>query len=224
MERSLPLQSRDDSIKRDNRAVSPVIAAILLILLTVLLAGITVSSVYGKDYSSSLRPAPMVVVEIESVTGGVPYIGYPHGIEYEKNFIVLTHISGDPLNTDSTYIIITGQGASTIIGTWPHYAIPKGEVYIRYEDLEYGGKESRYASRNAGISDGIWSAGERVVLNGEDSINGTVASSVLVSINGMDNTYNNYGLKQNSVITVKVFDRETNKMIARAKHKVTPAK
>ncbi len=223
MKRLVPALSRPHNIKRDTAAVSPVIGAILLILLTVLLAGITVSSVYGKDYSSSLRPAPMAVIGIESVTGGVPYIGYPYGIEYKKNFIVLTHISGDPLNTDSTYIIITGQGASTIIGTWPHYTIPKGEVYIRYEDLEYGGKESQYASRNADLSDGIWSAGEKVVLNGEDSTGGIVASSVLVSIKGISDTYNNYGLKQNSIITVKVFDRETNRIIAQAEHKVTPA-
>jgi FlaG/FlaF family flagellin (archaellin) len=223
MERSLPELSRPDNIKRDNAAVSPVIGAILLILLTVLLAGITVSSVYGKDYSSSLKPAPIAVIGIESVEGGVPYIGGSHGTRYEKNVIVLTHKSGDPLFTDSTYIIITGQGASTIIGTWSHYTIPKGEVYIRYEDLEYGGKESQYASRNADLSDGIWSAGEKVVLNGEDSTGGIVASSVLVSINGMSDTYNNYGLKQNSIITVKVFDRETNRIIAQAEHKVTPA-
>ena len=223
MKRSVPALSRHHNIKRDTAAVSPVIGAILLILLTVLLAGITVSSVYGKDY----------VFFIETCTHGSDRdrerdrrsavywrIAW---YRYEKNFIVLTHKSGDPLFTDSTYIVITGEGGSTIIGTWPHYIIPKGEVYIRYEDLEYGGKESQYASRNADISDGIWSSGERVVLNGEDSAGGIVASSVLVSINGMSDTYNNYGLKQNSIITVKVFDRKTNRIIAQAEHKVTPA-
>lgn len=194
-----------------------------MLFLTFLLAGITVSAVYGKDHSSSLRPAPMAVIEIEGVVGGVPYIGGAHGIAYGENVIVLVHKSGDPLYVDSTYLVITGEGGSTI-GTFPYYIIPRGEVFIRYEDLAYGGKLSQYAKRNKVLSDGVWSAGEKLVLNGEDSINGTAASSVVVSINGITDTYNNYGLKENSIITVKVFDRDTDKIIAQAKHKVTPAK
>lgn len=223
MNKLLPAKLNSSQLQHDNNAISPVIGAILLILLTILLAGITVSAVYGKDYSSSLEPAPMAVIEVESVVGGVPYIGYPYGIKYEKNFIVLQHKSGNPLHTNSTYIIITGEGASTI-GTQSHYTIPKGEISIIYESLEYGGKIPSYKKRNADLSDGVWSAGEKLVLNGDDSINWIAESSVLVSINGMSNTSKNYGLKQNSVITVKVFDRDTNKIIAEAKHKVTPAK
>jgi FlaG/FlaF family flagellin (archaellin) len=223
MKRTIPATSESADIKHDNTALSPVIGTILLILLTVLLAGVTVSAVYGKDYSSSLRPAPMAVIEVESVVGGVPYIGYPHGIAYRKNFIVLQHKSGIPLDTNSTYLIITGEGASTI-GTRSRYTIPKGEIFVIYENLGYGGKERPYKTRNPDISDGVWSAGEKLILNGEDSIDAPAASSVIVSISGISNTYNNYGLKEDSVITIKVFDRDTNKIIAEAKHKVTPAK
>ncbi|WP_292462938.1 type IV pilin [Methanolobus sp.] len=223
MKKTLPATLGPSDISTNNTAISPVIGIVLLILLTLLLAGITVSSVYGKDYSSSLQPAPMAVIEVESVVGGVPYIGYPNGIGYEKNLIVFQHTSGSPLHTNSTYIIITGEGASTI-GAWPHNTIPKGELFIRYENLEYGGKASQYASRNPDLSDGVWSAGERLLLNGKDSIGGNAASSVLVNIKGMSSTSDNYGLKEDSVITIKVFDRDTNKIIAEAKHKVTPAK
>ncbi|WP_256622265.1 type IV pilin [Methanolobus chelungpuianus] len=223
MKRLLPAMPSSKHLRKNNIAISPVIGVILLILLTILLAGITVSAVYGKDYSTSLEPAPMAVIEIESVVGGVPYIGYPYGIRYEKNFIVLQHKSGDPLDVDSTYLIITGEGASTI-GTRPRYAIPKGEIVVIYGNLDYGGKERPYKTRNPDISDGMWSAGERLVFNGYDSIDGTARSSVHVTINGISNTYNNYGLKENSVITIKIFDRKSNKIIAEAKYKVTPAK
>lgn len=189
-----------------------------MILLTILLAGITVSVVYGKDYSASLRPAPMTVIEIESVVGGMP-----DKVKYETNYIVLVHKGGDPLQTSSIRVIITGEGSS-YTGVFGSGKKRYGELSVIYEDLQYKGKISLYKKRNADLSDGAWSAGEKLILNGDDSLDGTVASSVRVSINGMSNTSNNYGFKQNSVITVKVFDRESNKIIAEAKHKVTPAK
>ncbi|MDI3539275.1 MAG: hypothetical protein PWR29_1207 [Methanolobus sp.] len=189
-----------------------------MILLTILLAGITASVVYGKDYSTSLKPAPMAVIEVESVVGGVP-----DKVKYEANYIVLAHRGGDPLQTSSIRIIITGEGSS-YTGVFGSGKKRHGELSVIYEDIGYGGKILQYKKRNVDLSDGVWSAGEKLVLNGYDSINGTTASSVLVSINGMSNTSNNYGLKQNTIITIKVFDRESNKIIAEMKHKVTPAK
>jgi FlaG/FlaF family flagellin (archaellin) len=218
MKRTIPATCKSADVKHDNTALSPVIGIILLILLTVLLAGITVSAVYGKDYSSSMKPAPLAVIEVESVVGGVPKI------QFAENFIVLVHKGGTPLQADSTIIIVNGQGCSPtgVIGQGGSNKF--GDILIVYDGLAYHGKNSQYASRNKNISDGVWSPGEIVVLNGKDSPIGNAFSSVHVTIKGMDNTSNNYGLKQNSVITVKVFDRETNKIIAEAKHKVTPAK
>jgi flagellin-like protein len=219
MNRLLPATPSSDYLSKNNNAVSPVIGAILLILLTILLAGITASVVYGKDYSTSLKPAPMAVIEVESVVGGVP-----DRVRYEENFIVLTHRGGDSLQTDSTKILINGEGSS-YTGAVTRGGVKRyGNLLAVYEDLEYEGKIPLYKKRNVDLSDGVWSAGEKLVLNGYDSINGTTASSVLVSINGMSNTSNNYGLKQNTIITIKVFDRESNKIIAEMKHKVTPAK
>lgn len=217
MKKLSPAKSSSLHLKYDNTAISPVIGALLLILLTILLAGITVSAVYGKDYSSSLKPAPMAVIEIESVVGGVP-----DKVQYKENFIVLVHKGGDSLQKDSTKIIITGEG-SGYTGVFGSGKKRYGELSVLYENIEYGGKISQYKKRNGGLSDGLWSSGEKLVLNGYDGINGTTASSVLVSINGMSNTSNNYGLKENSVVTIKVFDRNTNKIIAEMKHKVTPA-
>lgn len=205
-----------------NGAVSPVIGVILMLLLTVLLAGITVSAVYGDDISGSMGKAPMAVIEIESVVGGVPYIGYPYGIKYEKNFIVLSHKGGDILQANTTYVTISGEGASTL-GSWPSYTIPKGDLFVRYDDLTINRKKSVYASNNPAIQDGVWSAGENLVLNGKDGDVGNDPSSVHASVNGMTNNYDNYGLKENSVITIKVFDRDTDKLIAELEHTVIPA-
>jgi FlaG/FlaF family flagellin (archaellin) len=218
MKRTLPAIFGSADVKHDNTALSPVIGIILLILLTVLLVGITVSAVYGKDYSTSLKPAPMAVIEIESVVGGVPKV------HFEENFIVLVHKGGSPLQADSTIIIVNGQGCSPtgVIGQGGSNKF--GDILTVYDGLVYHGKNSQYASRNQNISDGVWSPGETVVLNGRDSPTGNAFSSVHVTIKGMTNTSDNYGLKQNSVITIKVFDRDSNKIIAEAKHKVTPAK
>jgi FlaG/FlaF family flagellin (archaellin) len=219
MKKTLPATLGSSDISTNNTAISPVIGIILLILLTVLLAGITISSVYGKDYSSSLQPAPMAVIEVESVVGGVPY-----KFQFAENFIVLVHKGGAPLQADSTMIIVNGQGCSPtgVIGQGGSNKF--GDILIVYDGLAYHGKNSQYASRNQNISDGVWSPGEIVVLNGKDSPIGNAFSSVHVTIKGMDNTSDNYGLKENSVITIKVFDRDSNKIIAEAKHKVTPVK
>ncbi len=218
MKRSVPALPRPDNIKRDDAAVSPVIGAILLILLTVLFAGITASSVYGKDYASSIGPAPMAVIEIESVTGGVP-----NKVQYEENYIVLMHKGGDPLQTELTRIIVTGEGSSHtgIVGYGGK--IQYGDLSIIYDDLTHKDKKTHFASNNVDTSDGVWSSGELLIINGDDSPVDGVPSSVHVTVKGMTNTSNNYGLKHNSIITVKVFDQNTNRIIAQIKHKVTPA-
>ncbi|MDW7731490.1 MAG: type IV pilin N-terminal domain-containing protein [Methanolobus sp.] len=201
----------------DNGAVSPVIGVILMLLLTVLLAGITVSAVYGDDISGSLGKAPMAVIEVESVEGGVP-----NNVQYKENYIVLLHKGGDHLHTGDAKIVITGEG-SAYTGVFGSGLTRYGDIFIIYDDLTVNGKDSPYASRNPDILDGVWSTGEELVLNGYDSAVGSDPSSVHVTINGMTNTSDNYGLKENSIITVKIFDINTDKLIAELEHTVTPA-
>jgi len=136
---------------------------------------------------------------------------------------VLAHKGGDPLDVNSVYMVITGYGCSTT-GSFPHFKVPRGQLVITYEDLGYDGKLSQYEIRNKDLSDGLWSAGEKLTINGYDSIKGTAESSVHVTINGMSNTSNNYGLKENSIITIEIFDRDTKTIIARTECSVTPAR
>ncbi|WP_143072301.1 type IV pilin [Methanolobus profundi] len=195
----------------NREAISPIIGVILMLLLTVLLAGITVSAVYGDDMVSSLKEAPMASIEVEHVDGGLPK--YPTYVGYKKNFLYLDHMGGDPLPADSIRLIISGDGSS-YSGVFGSGTTLYGDLIITYDDLMFEGKIPKYASRNPCLSDGVWSTGESLVLNGDDSINGTSASSVYVSINGITETSNNYGLEEDTWITVKIFDKDTQRIIS----------
>ncbi|WP_406670785.1 type IV pilin N-terminal domain-containing protein [Methanolobus sp. ZRKC4] len=199
--------------------VSPVIGVILMLFLTILLAGITVSSVYGGDAALSLSKAPMALIEVEYVEGGVR--NYPTYVQYKENFLYLEHMVGDPLQIGSTKIIISGEGSS-YEGVVPHGTRHYGEVSINYASLLFEGKKSVYASRNPDISDGAWSAGEKLILNGDDAINGSIFSTVSVDINGVPNTANHYGLKEDSMVTIKIFDKESQCIISEFECVVTP--
>ncbi|MDG6243112.1 MAG: type IV pilin N-terminal domain-containing protein [Methanolobus sp.] len=204
--------------ERHNSAMSPIVGVVLMLFLTLLFAGITVSSVYGEDIAASLTKTPMAMIGVEFVEGGVP-----NAVRYNENFLYLAHMGGDPLMTGDTKILISGQG-SAYEGTVPHGRRHYGEVIISYDNLLYEGKRPEYASGNGDISDGVWSSGEKLVLNGYDSINGTVFSSVSVSINGIKDTSNNYGLKAGNIISIKVIDKNTDRIISECEHMVVPAK
>jgi FlaG/FlaF family flagellin (archaellin) len=199
-------------------AMTPIIGVLMMLFLTLLLAGVTVSSVYGEDIAVSLTKAPMAIVEVEFAEGGVP-----NAVRYEENFLYLAHMGGDPLRTDSTKIVISGEG-SAYEGVVPYGRRHYGDLLISYDNLLYEGKIPEYASRNKDISDGVWSAGEKLVLNGDDSINGSVLSSVSVSINGIKDTSNNFGLKTGDIISIKIIDKNTQRIISECEYKVIPAR
>ena len=192
-----------------------------MLFLTILFAGITASVVYGDGFSSSLGKAPMAVIEAEDVVGGVPY-NVPNRVRFDENYLYLVHKGGNPLLADSTKIIISGEGES-YEGTVPYGAYHYGDILINYESLLFDGKLPQYASNNPDLSDGVWSTGEKIVLNGADSINGSSSSSVFVTINGITNTANNYGVREDMKTSIKIFDKNTDCLIAECNHKVTLA-
>jgi hypothetical protein len=70
------------------------------------------------------------------------------------------------------------------------------------------------------LSDGFWSVGETLRLNGDDGIR--YNSSVTVKIGAFEETANNYGLKEDSTVSIKIFDKNTDSLIAECDHIVTP--
>lgn len=212
------MQKRILVLWSNNRGVSPVIGVILMLFLTILLAAVTVSAVYSDGISTSLSSAPMATINTVGSEGSIGY-----HVSFDKNFIYLEHTGGDSLQAESTNIVISGDGSSYIgvvgHGGSTHY----GDVLISYDNLLFDGKESVYSSRNSALSDGQWSAGEELILNGQDAISSGSASSVYVSIGGNADTSNNYGLKENSKVTIKIFDSQTQRLIAECECQVIPA-
>lgn len=197
------------AILKNNAAVTPVIGVVLLVMLTVLLAAMVAAIVMSDGVFGSISSStPMAMIEVKDAVGGVP-----NAVKYKENFVILEHKGGDPLDLDSTFIVLTGDGSS-YVGAFVGGSKVYGQTTVKYFDLTPSGTYATYKSNNPCIDDGLWSAGEELVLNGDDSINGTDASTVHVSVEGYSDTSNNYGFREGSLVTVKVFDSTTDRVIA----------
>lgn len=216
------------TLRNNDDAVSPVFGAILMILLTFVLAGATVAAVYNDDaverISNSLTKTPTAVIEIEGIENIIPNPPY-HNID-----TILQHKSGDSLALESTMIILSGEGSSYVnivgqVGQTGHVGgVEYGNIIVKYVDLTTTGKRSQYNTHNnPSFEDNLWSTGEQLILNGDDSINGSAASTVTVSVNGISNTSNNYGFDTGTTVTIKIFDKTTQRIIAEGTSIAKPA-
>ncbi len=198
------------SIVKDCCAVTPLIGSILLILLAFAFAGLVVAGVYGESLDKvDGSSTPVAMIEVTDAVGGVP-----NEVRFKDNYITLEHKGGDALNLDTTFIILNGKGASYVGQVGNGGFKVYGDVTAKYFDLTPSGTFYTYNSNNnACIDDGLWSAGETLVLNGDDSINGTVFSTVHVKVDEHGNTSNNYGFYHDRTISVKVFDTTTERFI-----------
>ncbi len=198
------------SIVKDCCAVTPLIGSILLVLLTFVFAGLVVVGVYGASMEKvDGSSTPVAMIEVTDALGGVP-----NEVRFKDNYVTLEHKGGDPLDLDTTFIILNGKGGG-YVGQVAHGGfMVYGDVTAKYFDLTPSGTCYTYKSNNKDcIDDGLWSAGEVLVLNGDDSINGTDFSTVHVKVDGYSNTSNNYGFNYDNSISVKVFDTTTERFI-----------
>lgn len=194
------------TIIKNNNAVTPVLGAVLLVLLTVVLAGAVAVIAFSNGSGLSLSSStPVAMIEVNDV------VGYAAG--YKDYIVSLEHKGGDPLDLDSTFIVLSGEGRSYIGKVGGGGGMAYGHVTVKYLDLTPEGSLLAYKRNNPCIEDGLWSAGEILVLDGDDSINGTDASTVHVSVDGYSDTSNNYGFNDGETVTVKIFDSLTDRMI-----------
>jgi archaeal type IV pilus assembly protein PilA len=204
------------SLKSALEALTPVIGSILLLLITFALVGIVVSSVFNSSGDEAGFQPQMARITLESCKGGLFGTGpEAERATLEKNRIVLVHEGGSSLPLDSTSIRISGYGNS--YRGIPGYggATVTGNLSISYLNLNTTGKNPDYEARNrAVLKDGFWSAGEKLMLCGQDSSVSRIDSSVKVNVNGIGNTSDNYGFKAGSEITLKVIDSEGKNVIA----------
>lgn len=209
-------------LKDDDNATSPVFGAVLIVLLTFVLAVATVAAVYNdgavERISNSLTKTPTAVIDTEIIEN--------YGSSYRDIDIKIWHKGGDSLTLDSTFIMLSGKGTSQIgIFGFPGFKKESGDITVKYTNLAYNGKrQEKYIDTNtAALDDGLWSTGEQLLLNGEDSSSGINASTVLVAVNGISSDYDNYGFDIGTTVTVKIFDKTTQRIIAEGTAIVKPA-
>lgn len=202
-------------IRFTDQGISPVVGTLLMLAITMLLIGVTAVSLAGIP--NPLKKGLTADVELELIEGGIP-----NDIRYNENLVTLVHNGGDPLPLENIMIVIVGQGSS-YTGVVAHGGrIVNGDVQVTYLDLCSAGKETHYAKRNPCIADGYWSAGEVIVLNGDDGLGHS--STVTVQVGSITNTSNNFGLKKGTEIIVKIIESPSNRLISSCDTKVMDAK
>jgi len=210
------------AIKDEENAVTPVLGVLLMVFLTFILAVATVAAVYDDDtverINSIFTKTPTAVIETKIIEN--------YGSSYHDINIKIWHKGGDSLTLDSTFIILSGKGTSQIgVFGFPGFKKESGDITIKYTNLAYNGKrQEKYIDTNsAALNDGMWSTGEQLILNGEDSSSGINSSTVHVIVNGISSDYDNYGFDTGTTVTIKIFDKTTQRIIAEGKAIVKPA-
>ncbi|WP_321419990.1 type IV pilin N-terminal domain-containing protein [uncultured Methanomethylovorans sp.] len=202
-------------IRFTDQGISPVIGTLLMLVLTMLLVGVAAVSLAGIP--NPLKKGLTADVEIEFIEGGVP-----NEIRYRENFITLAHKGGDPLPLEDIQIVIDGKGSS-YTGVVAHGGrIVNGDVQVTYLDLCPAGKGPHYETRNSCIADGYWSAGEAIVLNGDDGLGNN--STVKVQVGSTTNTSNNFGFKKGTKVNIKILETPSSRLISSCNTNVMAAK
>lgn len=200
-----------------SEAITPIVGTLLMSLILFLLAGaiaICFFNIAGEGASS--QPL-MAKISLESCEGGLSSPkkeSTDKKASFGKNKIILVHQGGSHLPLNDVSIRISGDGNAYqgIVAKDGHYLY--GNTQVIYENLSPKEKNTTYAAQNAVLlKDGIWSAGERLILHGRDSGKYN-NSSVKVGVNGDYNTSDNYGFKAGSEITLKVIDVKSGTVIA----------
>jgi len=205
------------SSESESDAVTPIIGSLLMLIVLVALAGVAVIS-FSNIANEGESTQPLVArISLESCEGGL----YDVDSKDEKitrlveNRIVLVHEGGNSLPCNTIAIKISGYGNSYKGIVAKGGTSIKGNTEVLYQNIDSKEKNGTYMDRNgAVINDGSWNVGEKLVLCGQDSANGTAKSSVKVSVDGDSNTSDNYGFKAGSEVTLKVIDIKSNNVIA----------
>jgi FlaG/FlaF family flagellin (archaellin) len=205
-------------------AISPVIGVIFMVALTVIMASVIAATVFSFKPAAK---APYAVIEIKEAKGGLRYDS--PNVNFNENWIILYHNGGDSLEINKTKILIRGYGETQNITFSTLGTIARDDLIIDYLDLGYSGKlESRptwnsepysfeyhgYEFHNSELNDGYWSTGERLTLNGQDSINGNESSTVRVRMNNVAKTSNNWRFSANKYIDITIIDIPSKQIIA----------
>jgi len=199
-----------------SEAISPIVGSLLMLLILVILASTVAVTFYNIAGEGASSQPLMAKISLESCEGGL----FNNGPEDERaslknNTIVLMHEGGSSLPLDGVSIKISGYGNSYQGIADGNGTKIVGNTEVFYQNLNPTGKNPKYQSQNKEVlKDNFWSAGEKLILNGKDSPEGPIISSVKVSVDRESDTSDNYGFKVGSEIILKVIDTKSSNVIA----------
>ncbi|MBZ3936194.1 hypothetical protein [Methanimicrococcus blatticola] len=179
------------------------ISSLLLILISFSLGGALIlgtGAVLGNIQDLSLTSP--VKIEIVDFSGGDRY---NDSTRFQDNILILKHAGGSSVSSESVSIQIAGKGNAYLGIPGSGGKLVYGDVLVFYENISSGKKNSDFEKNNKEmLKDGFWSAGEKLILSGNDSLNAS-ASSVFVSVDGAAGTSNNYGFSSNQTLEIRIY-------------------
>lgn len=225
-----------ENLRIGETGVSSLPGVLLLVglTMTMLLAMAVMTAVFASKTPESGLQAN---IEVQEVKGGL--LNDTLQVNFSENWIALYHKLGYPLKIARTKIQIKGYGETQNSAFGQEASSVGGNILVEYTNLEYAGKlEAKpghynypysqeyhgYAYHNPDLSDGLWSPGEKLILNGQDSKSSGESSSVKVYIDGNKKTDNNWRFSKGEQITITIMDAYTDTIISTAQITVQPAK
>lgn len=179
------------------------ISSLLLILISFSLGGALIlgaGAVLGNIQDLSLTSP--VKIEIVDFSGGDRY---NDSTRFQDNILILKHAGGSSVSSELVSIQIAGKGNAYLGIPGSGGKLVYGDVLVFYENISSGKKNSDFEKNNKEmLKDGFWSAGEKLILSGNDSLNAS-ASSVFVSVDGAAGTSNNYGFSSNQTLEIRIY-------------------
>ena len=143
-------------------AISHIIGIVLMVVATIVIAGTIMVMVGGFALPDI---PPYVIISVNDSEGGM-------GVNLENNSVKLLHRSGDMLYLNEIKTIMQGHGQTYWSGSGYRHSreVP---IIVTYDYTHSNGKDGtieHYDTRNSMLlTDGYWSVGEILNLNGYDS-------------------------------------------------------
>ena len=183
------------------------LSSLLLVLIMTVLAGtlfLSAAAVFDSGFDApSASPAKIEAVRF---SGGDRY---NDSVRFQDNVLILKHAGGAPVPLDFVSVRIAGKGNaySGIPGSGG--LLIYGDLIVFYENLSAAQKSRVFEQNNRKtLKDGVWSAGESLILTGNDSLSGSV-SSVAVSADGQNGLSNNYGFSSGQSAEIHIYHKNT---------------
>lgn len=183
------------------------LSSLLLVLITTVLAGtLFLSAGFFFDNGFDASSASSAKIEVVRFSGGDRY---NDSVRFQDNVLILKHAGGTPFPPDSVSVRIAGKGNAYSGIPGSNGFLVYGDLIVFYENLSAAQKSRAFEQNNREmLKDGVWSAGEILILTGNDSLSGSI-SSVTVLADGQNGLSNNYGFSSGQSAEIQIYHKNT---------------